>query len=364
MPININLNDVRDKIANIIDDDLGITLKEENAIKDIKWEDDLLKIDLELVQPIHWAIDKIFPKLQLLMNQEFPRAEYQFNIMGQKVDNSNRKFLKGVKNIIVVASGKGGVGKSAISSNIASALSLKDARVGILDGDIYGPSQPTMFDLKDAQIFAQEMPDGSTVAFPNEKYGIKIASMGMIMKQDEAAIVRGPMLAGYFSMLFEQLEWGDLDFLVFDLPPGTGDIQLTLTQKIPITGAVIVTTPQEIAVADVRRSIAMFNKVNVDIIGVIENMSYFIPPDMPDKKYYIFGEGGGEKIAAEYNVNFLGKVPLSIKMRENNDGGKPIVLADENNPQSIILKEITEKIVTEIRRLNWKNRDSSIEISI
>jgi len=364
MPKNINLNDLRDKIGAIIDDDLEISLSEEQAIKDIKWEGDLLKIDLELVQPIHWSVESIFSKCQELMKNEYPGTDYQFNIIEQKVDNSNRKFLKGVKNIIVVASGKGGVGKSAISSNLAAALSLKDAKVGILDGDIYGPSQPTMFDLKDAQIFAQEMPDGSTVALPNEKYGIKVASMGMVMQQNEAAIVRGPMLAGYFSMLFEQIEWGDLDFLVFDLPPGTGDIQLTLTQKIPITGAVIVTTPQEIAVADVRRSIAMFNRVNVDIIGVIENMSYFIPPDMPDKKYFIFGEGGGEKIAAEYKVNFLGKVPLSIQMRENNDGGKPIVLADENNPQSLVLKEITEKIAKETRKLNWKNRDTKVEISL
>jgi len=364
MSKEINLNILRDEIYKLTDKDLGITLKELNALIDIKLEDNSIQIYFDLVQPVHLISDYIKTECYAIIRRLFPGVDSEIFI-NEKPFEIKRNILQRVKNIIVVASGKGGVGKSAISANIASALSLTGASVGILDGDVYGPSQPTMFDLKTAKIFAVEQPDGKTVAYPVERYGIKVASMGFVMKQEEAAIVRGPMLAGYFSMLFEQIEWGELDYLVFDLPPGTGDIQLTLTQKIPLTGSVVVTTPQEIAVADVRRSIAMFNRVDVDILGVIENMSYFVPPDMPGKKYYIFGEGGGKKIARENKVMFLGEVPLNIQMRENNDGGKPIVLADEENPQSKILMEITAKIISEIRKLNYKKSiDSNLEISI
>jgi ATP-binding protein involved in chromosome partitioning len=165
-------------------------------------------------------------------------------------------------------------------------------------------------------------------------------------------------------MLFEQIEWGPLDYLIFDLPPGTGDIQLTLTQKIPLTGAVIVTTPQEISVADVRRSIAMFRQVNVDIIGVIENMSYFVPPDMPEKKYHIFGEGGGRRIAEESDVAFLGEIPLNIGMREANDGGKPFVLYNGNTEHGITIKNIAATIVSQVRRLNFEKSSSGLQIEL
>ncbi|MFC2132022.1 Mrp/NBP35 family ATP-binding protein [Bacteroidota bacterium] len=364
MAKDINLNLIRDEIYKIEDPDFNLSIKELGALKDIKLENNILQIYIELIQPVHLAAEKINKKCIDVVNKLYPLLETEI-VISESPFNYQKEFLKGVKNIIVVASGKGGVGKSAISANIAAALSLTGAQVGILDGDVYGPSQPTMFDLKDAKIVAVDKPDGSSVAYPSEKYGIKVASMGFVMQQDEAAIVRGPRLAAYFSMLFEQIEWGDLDFLVFDLPPGTGDIQLTLTQKIPVTGSVIVTTPQDIAVADVRRSIAMFKRVNVDILGVVENMSYFIPPDMPDKKYNIFGQGGGKKVAAEQKVNFLGEVPISIEMRERNDGGKPMVLADENNPQSKVLQDITANIVSEIRKLNYKKSiESDLEISI
>ena len=243
-------------------------------------------------------------------------------------------------------------------------MSKKGARVGIIDADIYGPSQPTMFGLKNAQMESVKMPDGKVMARPSSKYGIQVASMGFLMKQNDAAIVRGPMLAGYFSMLFEQIVWGNLDFLIFDLPPGTGDIQLTLTQKIPLTGAITVTTPQEIALADVRRSIAMFNRVNVDNIGIIENMSWF-SPEGKDEKYYIFGMDGGKMISEETNVDLLGQVPLSIQMREGNDGGMPEVLRDEDSEQSIELISITEKIVSKVRKINYeKSKTPEVEINL
>ncbi len=355
--------ELKQDLGGVVDPDLGITLEELDAVKQIKINDGLIEVFLELTQPMHWVAGRINDACSKVLNQVAPGYESEISFSEKLRDNSDRQILKNVKNIIAVASGKGGVGKSAVAANLAGALSLKGASVGILDGDVYGPSQPTMFGLRDEQFNATETPDGKVYAYPNEKYGIKVASMGFILNRDEAAIVRGPMLAGYFSMLFEQIEWGPLDFLIFDLPPGTGDIQLTLTQKIPLTGAVVVTTPQEISVADVRRSIAMFKRVNVDILGIIENMSYFTPPELPDKKYNIFGEGGGKTVAKENDIPFLGEVPLDIRMREGNDSGHPVVF--ENNAQAGIFKNIALSLVSEIRKKNHSyNEAGSMEISI
>lgn len=350
----LNKVDILNSIVNIQDPDLGKTLAELNAIKDVKIDGDSVKVYLELIQPIFTVYEKISKEINDAISKLYPTVDVEINFSERMYDLSKRKVLKQVKNIIAVASGKGGVGKSSIAANLAGALSLTGAKVGVLDGDVYGPSQPTMFGLSEQPFEVVEMPDGNTMAFPLEKYGIKVASMGMILQKSEAAIVRGPLLAGYFSMLFEQLEWGELDYLIFDLPPGTGDVQLTLTQKIPLTGAIIVTTPQEIAVADVRRSIAMFRKVNVEILGVIENMSYFIPPDAPDKKYYIFGEGGGKRVCEEFSVDFLGEVPFEILTRESNDSGMPVVLREDASTQKKIFLDIIQRINSKIRQRNFK----------
>lgn len=350
----INKVDIINAIANIEDPDLNLSLAQLNAIKDVTIDGNTVKVFLELVQPIFTVFEEISQKVNNAIVQLYPTVEVEVNVSERMYDLSKRKVLKQVKNIIAVASGKGGVGKSSIAANIAAALHLTGAKVGILDGDVYGPSQPTMFGLSEQPFEVVEMPDGTTMAFPLEKYGIKVASMGMILQKNEAAIVRGPLLAGYFSMLFEQLEWGELDYIVFDLPPGTGDVQLTLTQKIPLTGAIIVTTPQEIAVADVRRSIAMFRKVNVEILGVVENMSYFIPPDDPTKKYYIFGEGGGRRVCEELGVDFLGEVPFEILTRESNDSGMPVVLREDAKNQREVFLGLVEKINSKIRKRNFK----------
>jgi ATP-binding protein involved in chromosome partitioning len=347
---------LRQELGGITDPDLGQTLYDLDAIKQIKIDNNLIEVYLELVQPIQWTAQKINDACAEVLAKIASGYESEISFSEKIANTSDRQILKNVKNIIAVASGKGGVGKSAVTANLAGALSLMGAKVGVLDGDVYGPSQPTKFGLGNNPFNAVETPDGKVTAYPNEKYDIKVASMGFILDRDEAAIVRGPMLASYFSLLFEQIEWGPLDFLLFDLPPGTGDIQLTLTQKIPLTGAVIVTTPQEISVVDVRRSIAMFKRVNVDILGIVENMSYFIPPDMPDKKYHIFGQGGGQSIAEDSNINFLGEIPLDIRMREGNDNGKPIVF--ENNAQAGVFKSVASKLVTEVRRLNYSKLES------
>ncbi len=365
MSDNLNIDKIKDAISKIKDPDLGLTLEELDAVKEIKENGDALQIQLELVQPIHWAAEKINVGISEELKKAAPGAEFEVLVNEKPFELGERKYLKGVKNIIAVASGKGGVGKSALAANIAASLSLKEAKVGLLDGDVYGPSQPTMYGLKDDKLIAEEREDGSTVAYPIEKYGVKVASMGFVMEQNQAAIVRGPLLSKYFSVLFEQVDWGALDFLVFDLPPGTGDIQLTLTQQIPLTGSVIVTTPQDISLADVRRAAAMFRKVDVVNLGVIENMSYFTPPELPDKKYYIFGKGGGQAVAKEQNVGFLGEAPLDMQMRETNDGGTPLVFADRDCKQTRILNEVTANIVSEVRKQNHKkSKQSNVDISV
>lgn len=356
--------DIINCVENITDPDIGITLGEQNAIEKIEISEEIVQIRLKLIQPIYWVVDKLNDLLIKELRKLDDRVKFEIIISEQAFNTQDRAVLPGIKNLIAVSSGKGGVGKSSIASNIAAALSKKGIRVGIIDADIYGPSQPTMFGLKNAQMESVKMPDGKIKARPSTKFGIQIASMGFLMKSNDAAIVRGPMLAGYFSMLFEQIVWGTLDFLIFDLPPGTGDIQLTLTQKIPLTGAVTVTTPQEIALADVRRSIAMFNRVKVDNIGIIENMSWFSP--IPNgEKYYIFGKDGGKMISEETNVDLLGQVPLSIEMREGNDGGIPEVIRDENSEQSKEILSITDKIVSKIRKINYeKTKAPEVEINI
>ncbi|MDT3740189.1 MAG: P-loop NTPase [Candidatus Kapabacteria bacterium] len=358
--MNLNKEFIAEQISKIIDIDLNKSLNDLNAVKSINLTDTAVQVSVELIQPIQWIYGSIKSSIKTKLDEIAPDHVHEIFISESDTPNTGRQNLSGVKNIIAVASGKGGVGKSSIASNIAAGLSLSGAQVGIIDGDVYGPSQPTMYGVTEERLQSTTLPDGTQAAVPVEQFGIKIASMGFVINRDEAAIVRGPMLAGYFSMLFEQVSWGELDFLVFDLPPGTGDIQLTLTQKIPLTGAVIITTPQEISLADVRRSITMFNRVKVDVIGIVENMSYFTPEDMPDKKYYIFGEGGGKRIADEFGVDLLGQVPLNIAMREGNDGGMPVVLSKDGGSQKEILKDITSRIVSQIRRLNYAKSQVSL----
>jgi ATP-binding protein involved in chromosome partitioning len=363
--MSINIDFIKDELGKLIDPELKVSLSSSNSIANIEISDKSINAEINLVGPINWVAPAVQALAVDMLRAIAPGYTYTVKIGELPYHDDNKQVLKKVKNIIAVASGKGGVGKSAMAANIAAGLSLSGAKVGILDGDVYGPSIPTMFGMKNQPIEAVQNEDGTVSAYPNEKYGIKMASMGFIMNRDEAAIVRGPMLAGYFTMLFEQIDWGELDFLVFDLPPGTGDIQLTLTQKIPLTGAVIVTTPQEIALADVRRSISMFRRVNVEILGVIENMSYFVPDDMPDKKYYIFGEGGGKAIADENQIELLGEVPINIDFRFTNDSGKPLMLHEKTGAQGEVLKSIVAATVRRVREVNHsKLSETALSISL
>jgi ATP-binding protein involved in chromosome partitioning len=359
----MNINIIKQKLNSISDNDLGYNLEQLEAVKIVEQQDDDLFVLLELVPPINWIEADIRKTAEAIISELEPNVNFTIEIKEKELPKNPSKFLTGVKNIIAVAAGKGGVGKSAMAANLAASLSLSNAKVGLIDGDIYGPSQPTIWGMKDVKLPAEPTESGKTIVYPAEKHNIKIASMGFLMQESDAAIVRGPILASYLQMLIEQIEWGELDFIVFDLPPGTGDIQLTLTQKVPLTGAVVVTTPQEISVVDVRRSVKMFEKVKVPVLGVIENMSYFIPEDAPDKKYYIFGQGGGKTIADEAQVRFLGEVPLLQKFRESNDNGLPYVLREDGGEYAEKLHNITASIVQQIRKINYEKLGSS-ELSI
>lgn len=237
------------------------------------------------------------------------------------------KLLPKIKNIIAIASGKGGVGKSTVTSNLAVALSKSGAKVGLIDADISGPSIPTMFGVEKEQPNMTAI-DGKNFIIPLEKYGVELISIGVLIPAESAVTWRGPMVSSALRQFITDVIWGDLDYLLIDLPPGTGDIHLTLVQTLPITGAVIVTTPQKVATADAQKGMSMFQlpNINVPILGVVENMSYFTPEELPDNKYYIFGKGGGKALAEKNNVPFLGEIPLVQSVREGGDSGMPVAL--------------------------------------
>ena len=257
-------------------------------------------------------------------------------------------ILPGVKNIIAISSGKGGVGKSTVAVNIAVALSQKGFKVGLVDADIYGPSIPMMFNAKDEQTEYEHV-DGKEYILPIEKYGVKILSIGFFVSEDQAMIWRGPMASGALKQLFTDAHWGELDYMVIDMPPGTGDIHLTLVQTLPITGAVIVSTPQKVALADAKKGISMYKSqgIKVPILGLIENMAYFTPAELPNNKYYIFGKEGCKNLAAESTIPFLGEIPLVQSIGEGGDIGVPVVLDSENPAREAFLK-ITDELVKQI----------------
>jgi len=247
--------------------------------------------------------------------------------------------LPGVKNVIAVASGKGGVGKSTVAANLAVAMAQTGAKVGLLDTDIYGPSVPTMFGVK-------ERPNITTQKklVPIKKHGVHLVSMGFLVDQDQAMIWRGPMVTSAVKQFMQEVEWGELDYLILDLPPGTGDIQLTIVQTVPLTGAIVVSTPQTVALDDARKGVAMFSKVNVPVLGIVENMAYFVPGDMPEKKYYIFGKHGARKLAQKLEVPFLGEIPLREDVRKTSDDGMPVVAKDPGSASAIVFKEIANRV--------------------
>ena len=257
--------------------------------------------------------------------------------------------VAGVTNFIAVASGKGGVGKSTVAANLAVALAQTGARVGLLDADVYGPSVPLMFGVPEDE--KPRLNDDRQIV-PLLRYGVKLLSMGFLVDEANAVIWRGPMVSSAVRQFLGQAAWGELDHLVIDLPPGTGDIQLTLVQTVPLTGAVVVSTPQPVALADARKAVKMFENVHVPVLGVVENMAYFTPPDLPDRKYFLFGEAGAQKLAAELGVPVLGEVPIEQGVREAGDRGTPVVLAEPESVTAKAFVAMAGRVVAEVERRN------------
>ena len=257
--------------------------------------------------------------------------------------------IAGVQAFVAVASGKGGVGKSTVAANLAAALAKRGLRVGLLDADIYGPSVPLMFGVP-----GDEKPrlNEQRRIVPLLRYGVKLLSMGFLVDDKNAVIWRGPMVSSAVRQFLNDAAWGDLDVLVLDLPPGTGDVQLTLVQTVPLTGAVVVSTPQPVALADAKKAVAMFGNVNVPVLGIVENMAYFTPPDLPDRKYFLFGEGGAKALAAEIGVPLLGEVPIEQATREAGDVGTPVVLRETESAGAQAFLAMADRVVEAVERRN------------
>ncbi|MFH6992061.1 P-loop NTPase [Flavobacterium sp. FlaQc-48] len=297
-------------------------------------EDDIKKTILELVSP---------------------EARIKVNIKVEAKENPNEikgKAIPGIKNIIAVASGKGGVGKSTVTANLAVTLAKMGFAVGVLDADIYGPSMPIMFDVESEKPVSITV-DGKSKMKPIENYGIKILSIGFFTAPSQAVIWRGPMAAKALNQMIFDADWGELDFMLIDLPPGTGDIHLSIMQSLPITGAVVVSTPQAVALADAKKGVAMFmqDNINVPVLGIIENMAYFTPEELPDNKYYIFGQEGAKNLAEDLEVPFLGEVPIVQSIREAGDYGRPAALQTASKIETVF-EEITRNVVQEVVNRN------------
>jgi ATP-binding protein involved in chromosome partitioning len=263
----------------------------------------------------------------------------------------DRTGIQGVKNIIAVSSGKGGVGKSTVAANIAVALAQAGSSVGMIDADIYGPNAPTMLGLEQAVVEVRKDPQGNAqkdILEPAYNHGVKLVSMGFLIDKDQPVIWRGPMLNGIIRQFLYQVDWGNLDYLIVDLPPGTGDAQLTLAQAVPMAGVVIVTTPQTVALLDARKGLRMFQQLGVPVLGLVENMSYFIPPDLPDRQYDIFGSQGGTRMAAELELPLLGCVPLEMQLREGGDTGVPIVVGAPDSASAQALTKIAQQVAARV----------------
>jgi len=334
--------DILKALSNVQEPDLGKDLVTLNMVKDIVIDGNNVSFTVILTTPACPLKDLIMNAcinaVKLLVNKE---AKVTVNFTSNT--SSNRKdaktILGGVKNIIAVVSGKGGVGKSTVASNLALALSEGGAKVGLMDADIYGPSVHIMFGVRGERPMMREV-DGKGVIVPLERYGIKLMSIGLLIDERQAVVWRGPMVSSAIKQFVSEVDWGELDYLIIDMPPGTGDIHLTVVQTVPVTGVIVVTTPQTVALADAKKGIAMFGQaqLKVPIIGLVENMSYFTPAELPNNKYYLFGKDGGKNLAEEFDIPFLGQIPIVQSIREGGDLGIPVMAGDD----AIVKKAFTD----------------------
>ena len=343
--------DILKALSNVQEPDLGKDLVTLNMVKDISIQGNEVSFTIVLTTPACPMKDMMRTAsenaVKILVNKEaVVKVNFTANTTSSRKDN--QQVLSGVKNIIAVVSGKGGVGKSTVSANLALALAEGGASVGLMDADIYGPSVPIMFGVRGERPLMKEV-NGKGMILPLEKFGIRLISIGLLVDEKNAVVWRGPMASSAIRQFITDVDWGELDYLVIDMPPGTGDIHLTLMQTVPVTGVVIVTTPQNVALADAKKAIAMFGQaqINVPIIGLVENMAYFTPAELPDNKYFLFGKEGGKRLAEEYDLPFLGQIPLVQTIREGGDEGIPAMLSSDQLSQQAF-RNITSQAVRNI----------------
>ena len=334
----------------------GKNMVESGAVKNVITFGDEVVVDLVLSTPAMHIKKRAEDDIKKLIHEQFTKdAVVKVNIKIEAKENPNEikgKSIPGISNVIAVASGKGGVGKSTITANLAVSLAKMGFKVGVLDADIYGPSMPIMFDVENEKPISIDV-DGKSKMKPIESYEIKLLSIGFFTSPSQAVIWRGPMAAKALNQMIFDADWGDLDFMLIDLPPGTGDIHLSIMQSMPITGAVIVSSPQAVALADARKGVSMFmaDSINVPVLGIIENMAYFTPQELPENKYYIFGKEGAKNLAEDLQVPFLGEVPLVQSIREAGDYGRPAALQTDS-PLEIVFEEIARNVVQETVKRN------------
>lgn len=342
-------------LGQVQEPDLGKDLVSLNMVKDVLIEGDSVSFTVVLTTPACPMKDMMRTAcenaIRILVNKS-AKVQVNFTANTSSGRKQDQQVLSGVKNIIAVVSGKGGVGKSTLSANLALALAEGGASVGLMDADIYGPSVPIMFGVRGERPLMKEV-NGKGMIVPLEKMGIRLMSIGLLVDEKNAVVWRGPMASSAIRQFVTEVDWGELDYLVIDMPPGTGDIHLTLMQTVPVTGVIIVTTPQNVALADAKKAIAMFGQaqISVPVIGLIENMAYFTPEELPNNRYYLFGKDGGKNLASEYDLPFLGQIPLVQSIREGGDAGVPAMQGNDALSKQA-LREVAAQAVRNIARRN------------
>ncbi len=352
---------ILEALSTVQEPDLGKDLVTLNMVRDIVIEKYYISFTIVLTTPACPLKDRIkndcIAAIRTLVNKDaVVKVNFDSNTTSKRTDAGT--VLPKVKNVIAVVSGKGGVGKSTIAANLALGIAQGGAKVGLMDADIYGPSVPIMFGVRGERPLMMEI-GGKGMIVPLEKYGIKLMSIGLLVDEKNAVVWRGPMASSAIKQFVSDVYWDELDYLVIDMPPGTGDIHLTLMQSVPVTGAVIVTTPQDVALADAKKGIAMFGQaqLNIPILGLVENMSYFTPAELPENKYYIFGKDGGKRLADEYDLPFLGQIPLVQGIREGGDKGVPVMMGSDE----ITKKAFEDFCASVVRGVSMKNANISTE---
>jgi len=350
--------DILQALSFVIEPDLKKDIVELNLVTNIQTNGNEVSFDLQVNNPAMHNKKRMIDACQLHLNRIL-KTEVNLNINFLPIPKEpetpkSNKVLPNVKNIIAIASGKGGVGKSTVTANLAVALAKKGYKVGLVDADIYGPSMPLMFNVEGEKPMPIEA-NGRSMIKPVESHGVKLLSIGFFADPGQAVVWRGPMATRALTQLFTEAAWGELDYMLIDLPPGTGDIHLSLVQTVSVTGAVVVSTPQKMALIDARKAIGMFNleQINVPILGMIENMAYFTPAELPDNKYYIFGKEGLKDLATEQNIPLLGEIPLVQSVREAGDAGRPAVL-QENTPQAEAFMKFADNVIEQVTLRNQK----------